>query len=127
VNFEILPEKLLKEADELLKKGDLVQASEKYYKAAEEAIKMLVNSLDVEEAKLLKEKGDLNPKELENAVYHVYRKIQDEKVLHYWASAIAIITVNLDKEIVSDLSNDIKELVKITKNYILLIVNRKVK
>jgi len=32
---------LLKEADELLKKGDLVQASEKYYKAAEEAIKIL--------------------------------------------------------------------------------------
>jgi hypothetical protein len=54
MNFEILPEKLLKEADELLKKGDLVQASEKYYKAAEEAIKMLVNSLNVEEAKLLK-------------------------------------------------------------------------
>jgi hypothetical protein len=121
VNFEILPEKLLKEADELLKKGDLVQASEKYYKAAEEAIKMLVNSLDIEETKLLKEKGDLNPKELENAVYHVYRKIQDEKILNYWSSAIAIITVNLDREIISDLSNDIKKLVKITKSYILLI------
>jgi hypothetical protein len=79
VNFEILPEKLLKEADELLKKGDLVQASEKYYKAAEEAIKMLVNSLNVEEAKLLKEKGDLNPKELENAVYHVYKKSKMKK------------------------------------------------
>jgi hypothetical protein len=117
VNFEILPEKLLKEADELLKKGDLVQASEKYYKAAEEAIKILVNSLNMEEAKLLKEKGDLNPKELENAVYHVYRKIQDEKILNYWASAIAIITVNLDSEIISDLSNDIKELVKIAKRY----------
>jgi hypothetical protein len=116
-NFEILPEKLLKEADELLKKGDLVQASEKYYKAAEEAIKILVNSLNMEEAKLLKEKGDLNPKELENAVYHVYRKIQDEKILNYWASAIAIITVNLDSEIISDLSNDIKELVKIAKRY----------
>jgi len=121
VNFEILPEKLLKEADELLKKGDLVQASEKYYKAAEEAIKILVNSLDIEETKLLKEKGDLNPKELENAVYHVYRKIQDEKVLYYWSSAIAIITVNLDREIISDLSNDIKKLVKITKSCILLI------
>jgi hypothetical protein len=78
---------------------------------------MLVNSLNVEEAKLLKEKGDLNPKELENAIYNVYRKIQDEKILRYWSSAIAIITVNLDKEIVSDLSNDIKELVKIAKRY----------
>jgi hypothetical protein len=119
VNIEILPKKLLKEADELLKKGDLVQASEKYYKAAEETIKMLVNSLNIEEAKLLKEKGDLNPKELENAVYHVYKKIQDEKILNYWASAIAIITVNLDSEIISDLSNDIKELVKIAKRSIL--------
>lgn len=119
MNIEILPKKLLKEADELLKKGDLVQASEKYYKAAEETIKMLVNSLNIEEAKLLKEKGDLNPKELENAVYHVYKKIQDEKILNYWASAIAIITVNLDSEIISDLSNDIKELVKIAKRSIL--------
>jgi len=79
--------------------------------------KILVNSLNIEEAKLLKEKGDLNLKELENAVYNVYRKIQDEKILNYWASAIAIITFNLDSEIISDLSNDIKELVKTTKRY----------
>jgi len=65
----------------------------------------------------LKEKGDLNLKELENAVYNAYRKIQDEKILNYWASAIAIITFNLDSEIISDLSNDIKELVKIAKRY----------
>jgi hypothetical protein len=31
----------LKEADELLDRGDTLQASEKYYKAAEEAIKVL--------------------------------------------------------------------------------------
>lgn len=31
----------LQEADELLNKVDVVQASEKYYKAAEEAIKIL--------------------------------------------------------------------------------------
>jgi Archaeal PaREP1/PaREP8 family. len=30
----------LEEADELLSKGDVLQASEKYYKAAEEAIKI---------------------------------------------------------------------------------------
>jgi len=33
--------KFLEEADELLKKGDTVQAAEKLYKAAEEAIKFL--------------------------------------------------------------------------------------
>ena len=68
---------------------------------------------------MLKEKGDLNPKELENAVYNVYRKIQNEKILYYWSSAIAIITFNLDSEIISDLSNDIKELVEIAKRSIL--------
>lgn len=31
----------LEEADELLSKGDIIQASEKYYKDAEEAIKIL--------------------------------------------------------------------------------------
>ena len=31
----------MKEADELLDKDDIIQASEKYYKAAEEAIKIL--------------------------------------------------------------------------------------
>ncbi|BCU69777.1 PaREP1 family protein [Stygiolobus caldivivus] len=34
-------EAYLQEADELLEKGDIVQASEKYYKAVEEAIKAL--------------------------------------------------------------------------------------
>ncbi|MQL56125.1 PaREP1 family protein [Acidianus ambivalens] len=34
-------ENWIKEADDLLSKGDVVQASEKYYKAAEEAIKFL--------------------------------------------------------------------------------------
>ncbi|MCY0860145.1 MAG: PaREP1 family protein [Sulfolobaceae archaeon] len=38
----------MKEADDLLDKGDIIQASEKYYKAAEEAIKILAirNSLN---------------------------------------------------------------------------------
>ncbi|BDC18573.1 PaREP1 family protein [Acidianus sp. HS-5] len=39
--------KYLKEADELLEKGDIVQASEKYYKAAEEAIKTLSKTLNL--------------------------------------------------------------------------------
>ncbi|MBP1357213.1 MAG: PaREP1 family protein, partial [Sulfolobus sp.] len=37
----ITPEVYLREADELLERGGVVQASEKYYKAAEEAIKFL--------------------------------------------------------------------------------------
>ncbi|AWR95252.1 PaREP1 family protein [Acidianus brierleyi] len=37
----------LKEGDEFLNKNDLVQASEKYYKAAEEAIKILSNKNNI--------------------------------------------------------------------------------
>nr|WP_258712565.1 PaREP1 family protein [Stygiolobus caldivivus] len=39
----------IREADELLDKGDVVQASEKYYKAAEEAIKLMVKELNLKE------------------------------------------------------------------------------
>ncbi|WP_338602319.1 PaREP1 family protein [Sulfolobus tengchongensis] len=35
------------EADELLSKGDVVQASEKYYKAAEEALKLIAVKLNM--------------------------------------------------------------------------------
>ena len=45
--IKLLILKWIKEADELLEKGDVVQASEKYYKAAEEAIKLLVKTLNL--------------------------------------------------------------------------------
>ncbi|BFH74239.1 PaREP1 family protein [Sulfurisphaera javensis] len=37
----------LHEADEFLSKGDVVQASEKYYKAAEEALKLIAVKLNI--------------------------------------------------------------------------------
>jgi hypothetical protein len=42
MSITISAEVYYEEAEELLSKGDLVQACEKYYKAAEEAIKLLV-------------------------------------------------------------------------------------
>ncbi|BDC17262.1 PaREP1 family protein [Acidianus sp. HS-5] len=39
----------IKEADEFLEKGDVVQASEKYYKAAEEAVKLLAKTLNLQD------------------------------------------------------------------------------
>jgi len=39
----------IKEADELLEKGDTVQASQKYYKAAEEAIKLITKTLNIQD------------------------------------------------------------------------------
>ncbi|WP_230952551.1 PaREP1 family protein, partial [Sulfolobus acidocaldarius] len=48
----------IREADELLEKGDIVQASEKYYKAAEEAIKLLVKTLNLKDIiEKVKEEG----------------------------------------------------------------------
>jgi hypothetical protein len=45
--IKLLILKWINEADELLEKGDVVLASEKYYKAAEEAIKLLVKTLNL--------------------------------------------------------------------------------
>ncbi|BDC18921.1 PaREP1 family protein [Acidianus sp. HS-5] len=41
-----VPDVLMLEADDLLEKGDVVQSSEKYYKAVEEGIKLLVVKKD---------------------------------------------------------------------------------
>ncbi len=46
-----LAEKLFREGIEFIAKGDVVQASEKLYKAAEESIKALALHLGIEEAK----------------------------------------------------------------------------
>ncbi|BAB67540.1 hypothetical protein STK_24290 [Sulfurisphaera tokodaii str. 7] len=93
------------EADELLSRGDLVQASEKYYKAAEEAIKYLtyVNSIKVE-------KWDL--KTINSAVYELSKKYGDF-VLEAWKSAVALDTVNLSKDLITHLREDIKKLIEI--------------
>ncbi|QKR01080.1 hypothetical protein GWK48_08230 [Metallosphaera tengchongensis] len=39
----------MEEADNLIEKGDVLQAPEKYYKAAEEAIKLLVKTLNLKD------------------------------------------------------------------------------
>jgi len=49
VNLLSASDVLIKEADELLEKGDTVQASEKYYKAAEEAIKLITKTLNIQD------------------------------------------------------------------------------
>ncbi|MFP3260918.1 MAG: PaREP1 family protein [Sulfolobus sp.] len=43
VTPKTLADVYLEEANELLSKGDIIQASEKYYKAAEEAMKILAS------------------------------------------------------------------------------------
>ncbi|WP_196488975.1 PaREP1 family protein, partial [Sulfolobus acidocaldarius] len=58
INLLSASDVLIREADELLEKGDIVQASEKYYKAAEEAIKLLVKTLNLKDIiEKVKEEG----------------------------------------------------------------------
>ncbi|MCY0874625.1 MAG: PaREP1 family protein [Acidianus infernus] len=107
----------LEEADELLKKGDLIQASEKLYKAAEEAIRLLsfILKLNLE---------IVNTKSLTDAVFLISEKLNDSKIPIYWASAISLITVNLSKEVVKDLRNDVEELVKIADREYIKVLGR---
>jgi len=102
----------LKEGDEFLNKNDLVQASEKYYKAAEEAIKILAIILRLKYIEREVSKEGWNTRILNDAVFLISEKI-DEKIPIYWASALSLITVNLSKEVIEDLKKDVEELVKI--------------
>ncbi|ACP49092.1 PaREP1 family protein [Sulfolobus islandicus Y.N.15.51] len=101
----------LEEAEEFLRRGDTVQASEKYYKAAEEAIKILALSLNLEILDSVKKEG-WSLKFLNRAVYQI-SKFLGEDIIEYWNSATAIYTVNLDLETLKLLANDVAKLVEI--------------
>ncbi|MEM4139452.1 MAG: PaREP1 family protein, partial [Sulfolobaceae archaeon] len=92
INIRLAHDVYFEEADELLERGDLVQASEKYYKATEEAIKYLtyVNSIKVEQWDL---------RTINSVVYELSRKYGD-LVLEAWESAVALDTVNLNKDLI---------------------------
>jgi len=108
--------RLLKEADELLSKGDVVQASEKYYKAAEEAIKILSYKNSVNAVSKVKRIGHWNSKlyfdaveELEN-LYHGIRSL--------WISAWLLHIegfheARLSKENIQHLKSDVEKLVEL--------------
>ncbi|HII72847.1 PaREP1 family protein [Sulfurisphaera tokodaii] len=49
INILSAADLLLREANELLERSGVVQASEKYYKAAEEAVKLMVKELNLTE------------------------------------------------------------------------------
>ncbi|MGC9105561.1 MAG: PaREP1 family protein [Thermoprotei archaeon] len=106
---------LLIEADELLEKGDVVQASEKYYKAAEAAVKLLVKTLDlrnvIEEAR---EEGFWSLGVLHNAVSEIAQRLRDERVVDLWKSAVAILTAGLPKEVLAKEAEKVRELVELS-------------
>ena len=75
----------IREADELLEKGDVVQASEEYYKAVEEAIKLLAKRHNLTVLKRLKQ-GRWTSELLFAAV----KELGDDKLKEIWYRAWAL-------------------------------------
>jgi len=81
-----LAERFLSEGRELIDK-DPVQASEKLYKAAEEAVKAIATALDLDEAKKALEKGRWELSLLDDAVYAISEKLEVEGLINWWDAA----------------------------------------
>lgn len=94
----------LEEAEELLKEGNKDEACRKYYHAALEAIKILAYSYE-----------DLRNRDLNNIAELVFAVAEKEGkwIISTWGGAVALITANLDIEVIKDYVEDIKKLVKI--------------
>jgi hypothetical protein len=103
----------LGEADELLEKGDVIQASEKYYKAAEESIKILAKVLNLEIVKNIRDE-EWSGKLLDECVFSL-SSILGKWVIESWGTAIALLTVNFDEQQVRTYKKDIEKLVQVAR------------
>jgi hypothetical protein len=101
----------LEEAEDYLSKGEVVQACEKYYKAAEEAILILANKYKISN---INEKDEAS---LERIV-SLLSKILGETIVKYWATAVLLLTAKdyMDQELVKIYKNDVERLVFIAGN-----------
>ena len=77
----------LDEGKSYIAKGDSVQASEKLYKAAEEAIKALSRAYADGVWEEVQEKGRWTSPLLFKAVRQIARSLNDEEIRHYWDTA----------------------------------------
>lgn len=102
----------LEEADELLNKGDTLQASEKLYKAAEEAIKILSGILLEDDIISEVRNKDWNTEIINKAVFKL-SSILGKWIIESWGSAIALITVNLDAQQIKKYRESIVRLVQV--------------
>ena len=78
--------KFLAEGNELIDK-DPVQASEKLYKATEEAVKTIAIALKLPEADEAVKRGRWTADLLENAVKSIMRRLELNELYHWWDSA----------------------------------------
>ena len=110
-----LSEKYLAEAEELLKRGDYTQASEKVWGAAAEAVKALA----VKESREPKSHGELH-----REVIRLITATGDDEIRHLWLSATALhqnIYENwLPPEIVEKSIEDLKKLIEKLKKLLQL-------
>jgi hypothetical protein len=81
-----LAERFLVEGSGLIDK-DPVQASEKLYKAAEEAVKAIAAALDLDEAGKALEGGKWTLSLLDDAVYAISEKLGVKELIDWWDSA----------------------------------------
>jgi hypothetical protein len=81
-----LAERFLTEGRGLIDK-DPVQASEKLYKAAEEAVKAIAATLDLDEARKALERGRWTLSLLDDAVYAISERLGVKELMDWWDSA----------------------------------------
>ncbi len=82
-----LAERFLEEAKEYLRRGDVVQASEKLYKAAEECVKVLAEHLGLPEAGKAKGCGRWYTWLLGRAAARASRLLGEPRIRSAWANA----------------------------------------
>jgi hypothetical protein len=81
-----LAEKFLVEGEKLINK-DPVQASEKLYKAAEEAVKTIAIALKLSEAEEAVKRERWTTGLLDSAVKNIMRRLGLDELYHWWDSA----------------------------------------
>ncbi|MCY0860144.1 MAG: PaREP1 family protein [Sulfolobaceae archaeon] len=111
LNLKTSADVYLEEADDLLDKGDIIQASEKYYKAAEEAIKILASVIGIDVTKDVKDKG-WTGEAIDKAVFSLV-SILGNWIIESWGAAISLITVNFDLQQIRKYRESIVRLVQV--------------
>jgi hypothetical protein len=114
-----LAEKYMKEAEEFLKKGDVVQSSEKAYKVAEEIVKAFAEKFNLTEYQQAVKEDRWHTYTLANAAAELSSRLGDwiktgwnsAYTLHVWGFHEA----KLDLDSVKNLLQDIKRMLEESK------------
>ncbi|AEE93171.1 PaREP1 family protein [Acidianus hospitalis W1] len=109
-------EKLLKEADELLDRGDTLQASEKLYKAAEEAIKVISFKNSIRTILKVKSLGHWSSKmyfEAVDELESIYPGIKSLWISAWILRVEGFHEISLDQKSIKLLKIDVEKIVKL--------------